>query len=1288
MKSRFHLIILLIWPAIAFSQTVHIGDILCSDGSIVSSEAFAASGRTAEGVVFYVNATDSHGWIVSLDDQSSSIEWSSVNNYGYDLPDLENYANARVALHDLNGQENTGIIRSHGSSSDFPAVWAVDYNHGWYLPSAGQLRYLYSCAPEINTSLQVAGGTPLPYHGHCYWWSSTEHSSFHAFDMNTGGSIGDYVKDNHVNYPPTGVGVRQIKDFAIPNPVHPTYHIGDLITNDDGSQGILFYLTPDQTDGWMVALDDASTSVLWGNGDVPGLTNQTYSSPYGALLDETDGFANTGLLQGYQSGLNTAANAVDYEHGWYLPTAGQLSKLFGALPFVEDPLLAHGSTLAQDEYWSSSEANGNEAFTLSCVPSANIRAGHFAKRDKTSNHRVRAVRNLSFANPPLPEPTLPDNIIESDCNRPLDGNTWSIQLLASHQVNDIASYSPIMAGDIDGNGVTDIVIAHYNGNNYRTNTLDVYSGIDLSLQYRFNIQDSIYVSNGPYAIMRYPKDDGTIQGAIFVHGYDKKIRSYAIDGTLLNVSNRATACDGMVSFADFNGDGYPEVYSGSDIFDAATLKWLCSGPEGGNQGLSFRGAAVGVVNHHRCYFTMSLASNVLGDAKQELICGNTIYNVNIVSRTNSSLNSVTVNKTITPPSGYSPDGHVSLADFDLDGECEVLVTRCDTDDHTSSLSYFYAYKPSSGQILFQKSIQCLTTGYPLLGNIDNDPHPEIVFLEKQDYNPKIYCLRYTSQNGLETVWLYPHNDSSGQTGITLFDFNQDNIMEIVYRDSENLRIINGNSTTPNNLFTRRMAAGTGTEYPIIADINGDGSAEIVATGLLDQSANLPGNGGLYVFGSPGNWSPARPVWNQYMYHVTNVNEDLTIPTYCFDKATVFTAQDGTERRPYNNFLQQAYYITPEGEPYNPGGSIEVDIVGSGCNSYTFHGVTYEASGHYELPIETPEGCDTLYKIEVNLGQTVTHEFWRRTCEEYTWNDTTYTESGHYQQTFESTGGCDSIVTLHLTIIGTLTHEWSIEACDRYKWNDSTYTEPGDYVQEFESLEGCDSIVTLHLVFTQAMEVEADTTACGSLSWAGQQITQSGNYDHTFVTPGGCDSLVHLHLTVNPYPQAVGSITGPTEVYVGTDIILGKYLYSIDSVGFADHYEWSLENADWPMDTTGLNCALWVTSSGDATLRVKAWNGCGFTEREILIHAGFFDIEEQAFPIALYPNPAHDEVFIEAKGIRRVKVYNIQGQCVIEKNVDACDRLVLSLQGLGAGLYLFEAQTELGLARVKLNISKF
>ena len=1240
MKQPMLLSVFILLSMLGLGQAISIGDILCTDGSIVSCASFPTSGKTAQGIVFYVDGTDSHGWAVALNNQSSSIKWCSEGQYGFDIPDLPNIANARAAMHDLDGNGNTGIIRRQGNSSQYPAAWAVDYDNGWYLPSGGQLRYLYSYAPEINASLQIVGGTSIPIDGNYYWWSSSEHSGFHAFDMNAGGSLGDYVKDNHVNYPPNGIAVRQIKDFTIANPVHPSYHIGDLITNDDGSQGILFYITPDQTEGWMVALNDASSSVPWGNGDVPGLDNQTCSAPYGLLLNETDGFANTGAIRAQQTGQNTAANVVDYERGWYLPTAGQLSKLFGALGFIEDELQSHGSTLANAEYWSSTEADGSNAFTLGCNPSANVRAGHFARRDKTSNYRVREVRNLTFEIPPLPEPSIPDNILESDCNRPLDGNTWSIQLLASHQVNDIASYAPIMAGDIDGNGVTDIVIAHYNGNNYRTNTLDVYNGIDLSLQYRFNIQDSIYVSNGPYAIMRYPKDDGSIQGAIFVHGYDKKIRSYAIDGTLLNVSDHATSCDGMVSFADFNGDGYPEVYSGSDIFDAATLKWLCSGPEDGNHGLSFRGAAVGVVNHHRCYFTMSLASNVLGDARQELICGNTIYNVNIVSRTNSSLNSVTVNKTVTPPSGYSPDGHVSLADFDLDGECEVLITRCDTDDHTSSLSYFYAYKPSNGQILFQKSIQCLTTGYPLIGNIDNDPHPEIVFLEKQDYDPKIYCLRYTSQNGLATLWLYPHNDTSGQTGITLFDFNQDNIMEIVYRDSENLRIINGNSATPHNLFTRRMAAGTGCEYPIVADINGDGSAEIVATGLLDQSANLPGNGGLYVFGSPGNWSPARPVWNQYMYHVTNINEDLTVPTYCFNTASIFTAPDGTIRRPYNNFLQQAYYITPEGEPYNPGGIIEVDVDGVTCSTFTFNGITYDEEGLYEQTIESEEGCDTLYRIMV----TITNAYQMETT---------------------------------VTVCG-----------EAYTWNGTTYTETGDYQQEFTSSDGCDSIVTLHLNVFDAYDIALDTVVCGSLVWAGHEYTQSGHYEQAFVTANGCDSVFRMDLTVWPYPEAIPAITGPQEIYVATDLVVGQYFYLIDSVPSATHYEWTLVGADWVMDTTGTLCSLLVTTPGTATLKVKAWNGCGYTEQEIIIHAGFHDVDDnQTIPMQVYPNPANDKVFIEAENIVRIRLFDLLGQCLIEKEGNDSDKMEIDLKDLASSVYIIEILTKQGQAIRKLDVTR-
>ena len=981
-----------------------------------------------------------------------------------------------------------------------------------------------------------------------------------------------------------------------------TYSIGDLIVNDDGSKGIVFYVTPDRTDGWMVALNDLPTH-NWGLPlDIASLQN--LSNP-NALLSDTDGLTHTEIIRQYHSDNGYlqpyGAGIVDFEHGWYIPSSGQLMKLCSVLSMISDDLIrAGGSTLDWQPYFTSTEStSSNQIWAVDFGNHSRDWGGSFVSTAKSSEAGFRAVRNIRFENTPPPEPTLPDNIIESDCNSPLDGNAWDVALIHSTP-EVVASYAPVMAGDIDNNSVVDILISHFNGNNYRTNTLDVYSGIDLSLQYRFNIQDSIYNTTGNYALCRYPLPDGSQQGAIFVHSYDRKIRSYTIDGTLLNVSDRATSCEGMVSFADFNGDGFPEVYAGSDIFDAATLRWLCSGPENGNKGESYRGSAPGVVNSHRCYYAMSLASNVLGDAKQELICGNTIYDVNIISRTNPALNSITVNKTITPPNGYSRDGHVSLADFDLDGECEVLVTRNDTDDHTMGTVYFYAYKPSNGQIIFQKTVQCLCAGYPLIGNIDDDPHPEIVFLEKQEsWQPMyIYCWRYTLQSGLTTLWQHQHDDLSGQTGITLFDFNQDDIMELVYRDSDNLRIINGSGKShitgndtirPYNIYTRMMAAGTGCEYPIVADVNGDGSAEILVSGMLDQSANLPGIGGLHMFGNPGNWAPARPVWNQYMYHVTNVNEDLTIPTYCFDKATVFTAPDGTIRRPYNNFLQQAYYITPEGEPYHPSGYLEVHVYGTGCNAYTFHGVTYTESGNYEQLVEFPDGCDTLYHIEVNLGSTSVYDWWQT-------------------------------------------------ACNSFTWNDITYTEPGDYTQVF------------------------------SIS--------------------NCDSIVHLHLSFAGQPEAIPEIIGLTNVNVGTDLLVGQYYYHIDSVTLATHYEWTLEGADWIMDTTGTQCSLLITTPGTAILKVRAWNDCGETEQEIVIHAGFFDMEEhQSIHVALYPNPANEKVFVEAEDIQSIKVYDMWGQSL--KTIDGVNtsKVEISLQDLATAIYTMEVLTKQGKAIKKLSVVK-
>jgi len=74
-------------------------------------------------------------------------------------------------------------------------------------------------------------------------------------------------------------------------------------------------------------------------------------------------------------------------------------------------------------------------------------------------------------------------------------------------------------------------------------------------------------------------------------------------------------------------------------------------------------------------------------------------------------------------------------------------------------------------------------------------------------------------------------------------------------------------------------------------------------------------GQLWVVGGVHPWAPARPVWNQYMYNVTNINKDLTVPIPLFDNATAFTDPDGIVRRPFNNFLQQATTLDQYGRPF-------------------------------------------------------------------------------------------------------------------------------------------------------------------------------------------------------------------------------------------------------------------------------------------------------------------------------------------------------------------------------------
>lgn len=200
--------------------TVAIGDILCTDGTIERPTNYFASGKTAMGVVFYVDDTGAHGWAVHLHDQSERVRWTSL--YNDDVPGASHCDNfwQEGTIMDYAGYTNTQAIWAAGDSISYPAAHTADLPNGWYLPAIGQLDILFSEIATLNPSLQLVNGTPFPMNTAWHYWSSTQAAAenpWYAWYVASNGRV-DYMNkmyDYQDSYGDVNsyVRVRSIRDF-------------------------------------------------------------------------------------------------------------------------------------------------------------------------------------------------------------------------------------------------------------------------------------------------------------------------------------------------------------------------------------------------------------------------------------------------------------------------------------------------------------------------------------------------------------------------------------------------------------------------------------------------------------------------------------------------------------------------------------------------------------------------------------------------------------------------------------------------------------------------------------------------------------------------------------------------------------------------------------------------------------------------------------------------------------------------------------------------------------------
>jgi len=183
---------------------IAVGDILCTDGTTVKPADYANSGKTAMGVVFYVDNTGAHGWAVHLHYQHIGIEWTTPMSAFMDIPTLTNYSTSRTAINDFDGYNNTIKIRNAGNAATYPAAYAVDFGNGWYIPAAGQLRQLFNEIVEVRASLQIVGGDVLSLDSS--HWSSTEAGSNNVWDVRDRGTV--YRNSKH-----SMIRLRSVRSF-------------------------------------------------------------------------------------------------------------------------------------------------------------------------------------------------------------------------------------------------------------------------------------------------------------------------------------------------------------------------------------------------------------------------------------------------------------------------------------------------------------------------------------------------------------------------------------------------------------------------------------------------------------------------------------------------------------------------------------------------------------------------------------------------------------------------------------------------------------------------------------------------------------------------------------------------------------------------------------------------------------------------------------------------------------------------------------------------------------------
>jgi len=792
-------------------------------------------------------------------------------------------------------------------------------------------------------------------------------------------------------------------------------------------------------------------------------------------------------------------------------------------------------------------------------------------------------------------------------------------------IENTAVYQSPLLADIDGDCIPEIIMAGtmgYSSTPNLSSSIVILNSTDGTTL--LTVPTAFYGVHGPTGfVVADVNNDGTPEFIVAAADHSLnpvnfrgRLVCYTVQGIIMWISNEQFGANviqkfaGSLGLADFNQDGIPEVYIYNEIFNAQTGVKLCNGGANGIGG-SGSSATNGTVS-------ITVAGQLDDDLTDlELAAGYTIYKVSIVNTAGSAGNSlVPFNIHVD---GSFRDGYTSIGDINNDGLLDVVVSSPGV--FPDGRLYAYSLLNNVPTLLAKASPEngaCCSLslmGPPFVGDIDGSGLPSIGITRAQ----LLMTYKYNGTVDLQLNWSIETNDRSGRTGMTIFDFNQDGVQEIIYRDETDLRILDGSTNPPSNLSVIECFSGTVVEFPIVGDIDNTGQTKICVSCGTGPTGISGAIGKLNVFGAPASqqpWSPSRGIWNQYAYHVFNVNDDLTIPVQQLNNATYANGA-------YNNFYVQSSLLDEGGNFLQQVPELSGEI---SCVNYDWisneYAVVFSVSNAPNASLSAPSGISVAFfdgdpqnngnligtaltTAPIAQGDALSNlsfTFTSANLESLYMvvnSDGLIAGAPYTDQDFtilECSYANNIIVAQNLPLI----EELNIAICANQAFNyyNTLFDESGVYYFNAQNENGCDSLVSkLNLVVHPAYSASDIVSACDTYTWPvnGQAYTTSGFYTEVVQTQFGCDSIMILELTINQSFTSYETVSS-CEIYMWP--VNGQTYTSSGTYSHQTISEWGCDSI------AELNLTTYQNTSSETQATAcdsYLWNGQTYTQSGSYTH---------------------------------------------------------------------------------------